>query len=83
MPTVNGQTAGMQPIDLKKILESLDGKKYILTNDAKQEVLFGKADKATLSLELNDANGKFRGCYLTDQMPFVGTARFKKAIRIL
>ena len=82
MITVKGQKGGYQLIDLKKILESLDGREFILMNDTKKEVLSGKADIASLSLELNDANGKFRGLYITDQLPFMGTTRFNKAIRI-
>ena len=52
-------------------------------SDPKKEVLFGKADMVALLLELNDANGKFCGCYIADQLPFVGTALFNNAIRIL
>lgn len=83
MTVVNDNTSHRPQRDPRVILGSLDGRKFIRPNQLGIGVLSGKADMSTLCLHLYDSDGVFRGCYLPDQLSFVGMARYEKAIRIL
>lgn len=69
--------------NLQNALESLSGRKFIRPNYPEQGMLFSVTNMENLSLELYDSNGIFCGCYIKEQIRYIGSERFKKSIQIL